>query len=1255
MLIRNRTLLKLLICLPLAIAPILTAPHVQASDDIDLGLDASAPTATNPLVVRLGATDETAAVNNRLQNLLAEQLPNLRLNISSQSANAVMQALLSKALDIGAIARPLTAAEQAQGLVAVPISDSLTYVYHGPEPNMAARYILSFVTNPANQDDLIAAAADPSETASASTSVGQLGASDDSRITGLPEASSPSSGDANEDDSSAPTTQPDDSESDDTTPPISAAVEADSDQAAEDDRAIASQSPTTISPNLSINSIDSPSPGETTTDGGAHDATTTEADGSVWWWLLPLLIGIPLVIWLIKGRKPSPSSSQSSETASTSLESVSPNDRSAPEPFVPPPTVEPETTSLASAPSPLPSPLIDISSETVSADAEDRPDEAPESVAFQPESGSDETSDLEIPEGSWSQSTNLGTVSGLAAGTAAVTPLSDDSSDEIALESVQKEGECDLAPDELDTETASTESIKAEPIDAENTTHAAVDAAEQVEPDISVDQTPVDQTPVDQTPVDQTPPDEISDEETPITPAEAAISEAEQAADFEIDADLADSSQTLAGLGSTIDATAAVDTVAEPMIVTEPEVASETAPVESEAVETISPESTLQPTTHEADSTSDKTATEKDSSRDTELESSTTEEPPANGVLEGLATAGAIAATGAILRELTTPVDAASDDISQSDQAPISLSDLPIYLTLAPQDQGALIVQLEMSDETRQALQTADVPLKLRLYDATAIDLDSQPPHSVQDYAVDARDLEVQMSVPASDRDYVVEMGYETPDGIWSCLVRSLHARVSTPKPPKRLISPTLEYEAPTYSAMDFAEAAGQVPSLDNVLSVPPTDPSLLARTNQQVDEAVELPASDQLLSQPSETVAESLVETPIETIDAAVETDISESAEPPIDDAEAVSASAPDDIPTPPMERSAEITAEEFAPAAIDQELSDLDIPTSTIAAAAGMAIATGLAADALSHADVEQQQLAAIAEQTHLLLEATDAQHVYAQWHLPDNAGRILEQQGISSLIVRLHDATGLNLDYQAPHSTQEIVVEPQSQATLIALPEGDRDYVAELGVVATDGTWSRLGRSLHIRVPGLVAPVEPDTPTAEPVLETETEQIETPKLDAQQGDRSIAPHADERPVSVPTVSPVWQQTHCKTSLTINSREHCYRLDQNDMQALRSPLNTMVLTAGTYIICIEAGDFCYRQIDRSDAEPWIVLWLYGGRFINKQTNIEAHHTWVSLNGYSDVLTLDVVTPTTLCAVFLDTHRVDNTGQIKLVVMKDE
>ncbi|MGB3403186.1 MAG: hypothetical protein WBA77_10890 [Microcoleaceae cyanobacterium] len=124
--------------------------------------------------------------------------------------------------------------------------------------------------------------------------------------------------------------------------------------------------------------------------------------------------------------------------------------------------------------------------------------------------------------------------------------------------------------------------------------------------------------------------------------------------------------------------------------------------------------------------------------------------------------------------------------------------------------------------------------------------------------------------------------------------------------------------------------------------------------------------------------------------------------------------------------------------------------------------------------------------------------------------------------------------------------------------------------------------------------------------------------------------------------------------TDLKIHSKHNCYKLDAQTLQKLQEETAVSTqLQPGTYVIRIRSGGFNYQVNDSQSGEPLVMLWIYGGKFINKKTNITVEATWSTLNGFDDTLTLDVIETTTLCAFFFDSHLEDNEGEVTLSIVK--
>ncbi len=123
--------------------------------------------------------------------------------------------------------------------------------------------------------------------------------------------------------------------------------------------------------------------------------------------------------------------------------------------------------------------------------------------------------------------------------------------------------------------------------------------------------------------------------------------------------------------------------------------------------------------------------------------------------------------------------------------------------------------------------------------------------------------------------------------------------------------------------------------------------------------------------------------------------------------------------------------------------------------------------------------------------------------------------------------------------------------------------------------------------------------------------------------------------------------------TDLKVHSQQNCCFLTSEQMQAIEQTGVSTQLEKGTNIVKIRDGVFNYRGESGLPGEPLVLLWIYGGKFMNQKTNVEVGATWSTLNGYDDSLVLEVIEPATLCAFFFDTHIDDNAGEVSISIVK--
>ncbi|MBD2109589.1 substrate-binding domain-containing protein [Nodosilinea sp. FACHB-13] len=139
---------------------------------------------------------------------------------------------------------------------------------------------------------------------------------------------------------------------------------------------------------------------------------------------------------------------------------------------------------------------------------------------------------------------------------------------------------------------------------------------------------------------------------------------------------------------------------------------------------------------------------------------------------------------------------------------------------------------------------------------------------------------------------------------------------------------------------------------------------------------------------------------------------------------------------------------------------------------------------------------------------------------------------------------------------------------------------------------------------------------------------------------------------PATVRNVAVVSRSCAIQT-INVHSRHNAVLLRGAQMQYLQDRVAaTCSLEPGSYILRIKAGTFNYGD-DIQSGEPWVLLWIYGGRVSNLKTGVWVNGTWSTLNGYADTLSLEVDEPAQLCAFFIDTFPENNTSAITLSVIR--
>ncbi len=100
-------------------------------------------------------------------------------------------------------------------------------------------------------------------------------------------------------------------------------------------------------------------------------------------------------------------------------------------------------------------------------------------------------------------------------------------------------------------------------------------------------------------------------------------------------------------------------------------------------------------------------------------------------------------------------------------------------IVLLPRDPQWAYAYWDITNECKDELRSqGGQQLALRLYDVTDINMEYQSPHSIQEYPLDEMAREWYLSIPVSDREYLLDIGYRCADGRWLVLARSAEIHV---------------------------------------------------------------------------------------------------------------------------------------------------------------------------------------------------------------------------------------------------------------------------------------------------------------------------------------------------------------------------------------------------------------------------------------------------------------------------------------------
>jgi phosphate transport system substrate-binding protein len=117
---------------PQAEAPVAANPQGTAPAPANFSPPANVPAGT---VVTIDGSTSMVLINEALKAGFQQQYPGTVVNTNAAGSDNGIQALLGGSADVAAVSRPLTAQEQAQGLVAVPVAaDAIALVVGNNNP-----------------------------------------------------------------------------------------------------------------------------------------------------------------------------------------------------------------------------------------------------------------------------------------------------------------------------------------------------------------------------------------------------------------------------------------------------------------------------------------------------------------------------------------------------------------------------------------------------------------------------------------------------------------------------------------------------------------------------------------------------------------------------------------------------------------------------------------------------------------------------------------------------------------------------------------------------------------------------------------------------------------------------------------------------------------------------------------------------------------------------------------------------------------
>ncbi|MBE9167609.1 DUF4912 domain-containing protein [Pleurocapsales cyanobacterium LEGE 06147] len=447
--------------------------------------------------------------------------------------------------------------------------------------------------------------------------------------------------------------------------------------------------------------------------------------------------------------------------------------------------------------------------------------------------------------------------------------------------------------------------------------------------------------------------------------------------------------------------------------------------------------------------------------------------------------------------------------------SPVGTAVIPAAATIATRDSRIILTPRncrdayaywEIPNEVKENLRKhGRRQLKLRLYDVTDIEIDSQTPHSVKEFDCDKREQDLHLPIAVDERDYIVEVGHVSENGRWIKIARSDRVRVPACQPTDNII-PTVGAAA---GAAAHSLATGRRAAVEEdpsrVILVPRNANDMYAyweipeerkaRLREEGGRQMALRVYDATGVDLDREPAHSMQQYECDEQTRDLHVPLPEGNRDHVAELGYITAdegwlklarSAPIRVPsTPDSNIKIPKTAEPSNPnedvgKTASSWVEDATKTASILPGKVATVVETVVTEGAVTHSFLDKDRSRdsehTAPASTHPIMERDcriilvprNSQNAYAYWEVSDVYKVGLRNQGGQKLMLRIHDVTNLDIDYQSPHNTQEYECNEKEQDKHVSIPASGRDYIAELGYYTDFGSWLRIIRSFHVHVP-------------------------------------------------------------------------------------------------------------------------------------------------------------------------------------------